>query len=232
MNDDLFPSLPIKVALGTGQGLSLIVWTLAETTFPTTHHSYFSIGSISFQQTIGAPIGVDCAPAIANLTLFKYEYQFISKLIKSDYRRAMRYNGCFRLMDDISSVNGDGVFQNDIALIYPSSLDLKKENEGDITAHILDLSIALNPVTNLFTYKLYDKREHFKFDIVNYPDLKGNIAASCAYGVVKSELKRYAKLSSDFLYFKDRKDIFFKKLLDKHYDFDKIKGIERTIMFD
>ena len=106
-------------------------------------NSYFSIGNINFRQTIGIPIGVDCAPALANGSLFKYEYEYISKLVKSNYRRALKSNGCFRLMDDISSINGDNVFDTDRHLIYPASLELKKENKGDAYADILDLSIEL-----------------------------------------------------------------------------------------
>ena len=119
------------------------------------------MGSLCFKQIIGIPIGVDCAPSVANLTLFKYEYDYISKLVKSDYRRALKFNGCFRLMDDISSINGDNVFHNDKSSIYPVSLDLRKENEGEVVANILDLSIKLTD--NLFSYKLYDKRDNFKF---------------------------------------------------------------------
>ena len=39
-------------------------------------NSYFSIGSRCFKQIIGIPIGIDCAPGLANLTLFKYEYEY------------------------------------------------------------------------------------------------------------------------------------------------------------
>ena len=140
------------------------------------------------QQCIGIPIGVDCAPPIANLTLFRYEYEYMGRLLKSDYGRAMKFNGCFRLMDDISAINSDGVFENDISEIYPSSLDLKKENVGIQSANILDLTVDLDFDTRKFTYKLYDKRDKFKFKIVNYPDICGNISMQCCYGVVKSEL--------------------------------------------
>ena len=180
-----------------------------------------------FQQSIGIPIGIDCAPAIANLSLFKYEYEFISNLIRSDYRRALKFNGCFRLMDDISSINGDDVFDSDRGNIYPSSLELKKENEGYIYADILDLSITLQD--NSFNYKLYDKRDKFNFEIVNYPDLSGNISADCGYGVVKSELKRHAKLSSNFSDYIFRRDNLIKKLLDKHYNKSKIDLIVRSM---
>ena len=106
-------------------------------------HSYFSVGSVGYQQCIGVPIGVDCAPAIANLTLFRYEYEYMAKLLRSNYRRALKFNGSFRLMDDISSINSDGVFQEDIPLIYPASLELKKENDGNTSANILDLTSSI-----------------------------------------------------------------------------------------
>jgi hypothetical protein len=194
-------------------------------------HSYFSVGSVVFQQRIGIPIGVDCAPAIANLTLFRYEYEYMAKLLRSNYRRALRFNGTFRLMDDISSVNSDGVFQEDIPLIYPVSLELKKENDGDASANILDLTVELNERLRTFSYKLYDKRDKFKFDIVNYPDLGGNIAKVCGLGVVKSELKRYSKLSSKFSDYYNRKKLLFEKVLNKGYLLHKIDQIYNSIKF-
>ena len=152
-----------------------------------------------------------------------------SKLVKSNYRRALKSNGCFRLMDDISSMNGDGVFDADKDIIYPASLKLKKENQGNISADILDLSIKLQD--DLFSFKLFDKRDHFKFDIVNYPDMSGNISASCGYGVVKSELRRYALLSSNFSDYIYRKRLLIEKLRKKHYDADRLASISRSVRF-
>jgi len=189
-------------------------------------HSYFSIGSICFLQGIGVPIGVDCAPPMANLTLFWYEYQYIIKLMKSDYRKALKLRGSFRLMDDISSINGDGTFEESVPLIYPDSLELKKENVGNVSANILDLTVEL--VGKIFTYKLFDKRDKFNFNIVNYPDLGGNISKSCAYGVVKSELGRYASLSSAIFDFTCRKDRLFAKLVEKGYDIIKLLDILKS----
>ena len=155
----------------------------------------------------------------------------MDKLLRSNYRRALKFNGLFRLMDDISSINSDGVFQEDISLIYPASLELKKENDGNTSANILDLTVELNENSHTFVYKLYDKRDKFKFSIVNYPDLGGNIAKVCGYGVVKSELKRYAKLSSKISDFNIRKDLLFDKVLRKGYLLDKITQIYNSIHF-
>ena len=184
-------------------------------------NSYFSIGKLCFKQIIGIPIGVDCAPALANLTLFDYEYKYISKLVKSDYRRALKSNGCFRLMAWVFNIDRDS--------IYPASLKLKKENEGNTSADILDLSINLQD--GIFNYKLFDKRDHFKFEIVNYPHLGGNISSNCGYGVVKSELNRYAKLSSNFSAFDYRKRVLTQKLSEKGYDPRRLASIASSVRF-
>ena len=66
---------------------------------------------------------------------------FMSFLYKKDYRRALALRNTFRLIDDISILNSDGVFQELAREIYPSSLILNKENINDNEADILDLNI-------------------------------------------------------------------------------------------
>ena len=78
-------------------------------------------------------------------------------------------------MDDISSINSDGVFEDAVPFIYPESLKLNKENDGNESADILDLTVELYKTSKTFNYKLYDKRDKFKFSVVNYPDTCGNI---------------------------------------------------------
>ena len=106
-------------------------------------NSYFCFGDLCFRQVIGVPIGVDPGPYIANFTLWFYEFNFISSLYKKDYRRALALRNTFRLIDDISTLNSDGVFQELAREIYPSSLILNKENVNDNEADILDLNISL-----------------------------------------------------------------------------------------
>ena len=56
-----------------------------------------------------------------------------------------------------------------------------------------------------------------------------NISMKCCHGVVKSELKRYCKLSSKFSEFKKRKVKFFDKLLKKGYSKSKLNNIFASI---
>ena len=56
---------------------------------------------------------------------------------------------------------------------------------------------SVNIVDKRFVTKIYDKRDDFDFDIVNYPDLSGNIPRRQAYGVYTSQILRYAKVCSE-----------------------------------
>ena len=38
---------------------------------------YIVVGNRAFQQHIGIPMGTDCAPLLANLYLFYYEYNYM-----------------------------------------------------------------------------------------------------------------------------------------------------------
>ena len=127
-------------------------------------NSYFCFGDLIFRQFIGVPIGVSPGPYLANLTLWYFEYIFISSLYKSDYRSALKLNYTFRLIDDITYINSDGHFNSLVHKIYPSSLVLNKENSIDLEANVLDLDICV--VDGTFKTNIYDKRDHFKFPVV------------------------------------------------------------------
>ena len=48
----------------------------------------------------------------------------------------------------------------------------------------------------LFKTKIYDKRDDFVCDIVNFPFLDGDISRSTSYGVHVSQLIHFARVSS------------------------------------
>ena len=48
-------------------------------------------------------------------------------------------------------------------------------------------------------FKIYDKRDDFDFDIVNFPFLDGDVPRSTSYGIYFSQLIRFAKVSSMWL---------------------------------
>ena len=78
--------------------------------------------------------------------------------------------------------------------IYPSELQLNKANISDTEASFLDLHLSMSD--GFVKSKLFDKRDDFDFDIVNFPFLDGDVPRSISYGVYISQLIRFARVSS------------------------------------
>ena len=55
--------------------------------------------------------------------------------------------------------------------------------------------------------KINDKRDDFRFDIVTFPFLEGDIPRSTSYGVYISQLIRFPRVSSDVDDFNTRKKV-------------------------
>ena len=55
--------------------------------------------------------------------------------------------------------------------IYPPELQLNKANTSDTVAPFLDLHLSV--ANGFVSSKIYDKRDDFDFDIVNFPFLDG-----------------------------------------------------------
>ena len=77
--------------------------------------------------------------------------------------------------------------------IYPSE-QLNKANSSDTEAPFLGLHLII--LDGFVSSKIYDKREDFDFDIVNFPFLDGDIPRTTSYGVYISQLIRFARVSS------------------------------------
>src|SRR6185437_6433178 len=100
--------------------------------------------------------------------------------------------------------------------IYPKELQLNNESKNDKECNYLDMNITIN--NNILTYKLYDKKDNFSFEIVNYPNLSGNLPKNHSYGIVVGQLLRYTlncKYWDDFI---SRVEILFNKLIKNHYN--------------
>ena len=65
--------------------------------------------------------------------------------------------------------------------------------------------------------KIYDKRDHFDFDIVNLPFLDGDVPRSTSYGVYIFQLIRFARVSSHVDDFNTRNKGLTEKLLRQRY---------------
>ena len=76
--------------------------------------------------------------------------------------------------------------------IYPSELQLNKASTSDTEAPFLDLHLSIS--NGFVSSKIYDKRDDFDFDIVNFPFLDGDLPRRPSYGVYISQLIRFARV--------------------------------------
>ena len=127
---------------------------------------YIRFGTKLYRQIVGIPMGTNCAPLVADFILYCYERDFVDSLkhdnqadvIEAFYRTS-------RYLDDLLNVDNP-YFESMVYQIYPPELQLNKANIQNTETPFLDLHLF---VTNGFvSCKIYDKRDDFDFDIVNF----------------------------------------------------------------
>ncbi|KAK3102689.1 hypothetical protein FSP39_013152 [Pinctada imbricata] len=103
-----------------------------------------------------------------------------------------------RYIDDVLSIN-NSKFADYLSSIYPSELEVKETIETNNSPSYLDIMLSYDTDGHMNT-SLYDKRDYFNFSITNFPFLSSNIPSSPAYGVFISQLIRYARASTKYMY--------------------------------
>ena len=187
---------------------------------------YVVVGGQVFQQSVGIPMGTNCAPLLADLFLYSYEAEFIQKLLHEKKKSlAVAFNSTFRYIDDVLSINNDH-FHSYVDSIYPNELEIKDTTECSTSASYLDVLLKLDTNGKLTT-QLYDKRDDFNFAIVNFPYLCSNIPASPAYGVYISQLIRYARACSAYDQFLVRGSLLTKKLMSQGFQMSRLQAAFR-----
>ena len=178
-------------------------------------------GGMVFQQTIGIPMGTNCAPLLADLFLYSYEAEFVQNLLSNKQKKlAACFNFTFRYIDDVLSLNNDS-FHRHLHAIYPPELEIKETTETSSSASYLDLLLSVS--NGILSTRLYDKRDDFDFRIVNFPFISSNILESPAYGVYISQLIRYARACSSYCDFIYRGKAQTAKLIEQGYVQNRLK---------
>ena len=149
-------------------------------------------GNKLYRQIVGIPMGTNCAPLAADLFLFCYERDFMTSL--SDDNQAditEAFNSTSRYLDDLLNIDSP-YFEGMVNRIYPPELQLNKANTSNTEAPLLDLHLSIS--YGFVSCKIYDKRDDFDFDIVNFPFLDGDVPRRPSYGVIISQLIKFARV--------------------------------------
>ena len=184
-------------------------------------HSFIVYKGKIFKQCIGIPMGTNCAPYLANLFLYAYEMSYIEDKSRVNQQIAINLADVFRFQDDSIVFNDQDTFLAKWREIYPIEMQLEQTNTGN-TCTFLDLRIEIN--NGKFIYKSYDKRQDFDFNIINYPDLHGNVPVIPSYGVFTSQLIRFCEINGDTDNFKSDVLSLMQKLVIQNFDITVLKA--------
>ena len=122
------------------------------------------------------------------------------------------FNSTSRYLDDL--LNIDNIyFDQMVDRIYPTEFQLNRANSPDTEAPFLDLNLCISNGT--VSTKIYDKRDDFDFDIVNFPFLDCDVPRRTSYGIYISQLIRFARASSNLNDFDYRNKALTAKFLGR-----------------
>ena len=110
---------------------------------------YIKFGNTLNRQIFGIPIGINCAPLVADLFLFCYKKDFMTSL--SDDNQAdiiQAFKSISRDLDHLLNIDNP-YFEGMVNQIYPLELELNKANTSDTDApfwiYIYLLLMILSP---------------------------------------------------------------------------------------
>ena len=123
--------------------------------------------------------GTNCAPVAVDLVLFGYERYFMLSLSDENQSEVIEaFSSTTRYLDDLLNI-GNNFFDSMVDHIYPSELQSNKVNVLGTEASFLDLHLSISDGS--VKINIYDKRNYFDFDIVNFPFLDGDVPRSISY---------------------------------------------------
>ena len=130
------------------------------------------------------------------------------------------FNLMSRYLDNFLNIDNP-YFEEKVNQIYPPELQLNKANTSDTEAPFLDLHLSI--YNGFVSSKIYDKRDDFDFDIVNFPFLDGDVPRRPSYGVYISQLIRFALVCSHFDDFNKRNKRLTANLFKQGYQYHKLR---------
>jgi len=104
-------------------------------------------GRLVFQQTVGIPMGTNCAPLFADLFLYSYEVDFIQGLLKKKEKKLVRsFNFTFRYIYDVLSLNNSRFIARSFNFTFryiDYVLSLNNSRFGDFVDRIYPIELEI-----------------------------------------------------------------------------------------
>ena len=130
------------------------------------------------------------------------------------------FNTTSRYLNDVLNIN-NVYFDNIVSQKYSSELQLNKANTSYTETAFLHLHLSIS--NDFVSTKIYDKRDDFDFEIVNFPFLDGDVPRCTSYGVYISQLIRFVRAYSFVADFNTRNQLLTQNLLKQGYRYHKLR---------
>ena len=134
--------------------------------------------------------------------------------------QATNFNSTSRYLDDLLNIDNP-YFEGKVNQIYPPELQLNKAYTTDTETPFLDLHLSI--ANGFVSSRIYDKRDDFDFDIVNFLFLDGDVPRRASYGVYISQLIRFARVCNRVADFNARNKCLTAKLLQQGYRYNELR---------
>ena len=165
-------------------------------------------------------MGTNCAPFVADLSLYCYERDFMDSLNHDNQADVIEaFNSTSRYLYDLLNIDNPYFEVWSIKFIHLNQLN--KANISDTEAPFLDLHLSV--ANGFVSSTIYDKRNDFDFDILNFPFLDGDVPRRASYGVYISQLIRFARVCNHVTDFNARNKYLTAKLLQQGYRYHKLR---------
>ena len=102
---------------------------------------FITFDSKLYRQIVGIPMGTNCAPLVLFLSCYEGDFMLsLSDNNQTDITGA--FNSTSRYLDDLLNIDNP-YFEQIVAQIYPTELQINKANSFDTEAPFLDLNLSI-----------------------------------------------------------------------------------------
>ena len=191
-------------------------------------NTYIVFGGTVFTQIKGIPMGGNSSSPIADLTLAKFEYNYMQLLLKGKrFALAKQLSNTRRYVDDLITFNYLH-FHNLINVIYPPSLQMERSGNDNKNVNYLDLNVSIKP--DGISVSVYNKTDDFNFNVVSLTFPHSNIPIEVGYNVFYGQILRYGNICNNLEAFKFHLNKIFQIMVSRSYDRDLlIKMVKRCL---
>ena len=164
-----------------------------------------------YQQVVGIHMGTICAPLIANLFYMVLEGPYVYMTLLT----------CLTKPLDILTIYSPSITLN-LRIIFLKYIQESFSWTKQILQRIFFPRFEIKVVVSDVHASVYDKRDDFRFPIVNFTWLCGDVPSLPSYGIYISELVRFTRCCTSVLDFDSKNLQITSKLLTQRYRYDKL----------